>query len=126
MGVRTSMPSTDAVVSRTDIIHVAYRDETVLGVDAAVYTIADSTGRTVTIDVLKSTGGTTGTSILSTPLVFNSTNASDRTVKAASLSGTPTLSDGNLLIRKITVAGSTGAQALGLCSEITIAQDPVN
>lgn len=126
MGVRTSMPSTDAVVSQTDIIHAAYRDGTILGVDAAVYAIADSTGLTVTIDILKSTGGTTGTSILSTPLVFNSTNATDRTVKAAVLSGTPTLSNGNLLIRTITVAGSTGVQAKGLHTEVTLAQDPVD
>lgn len=126
MGIRTALPTTEPVIADKRIVHVAYRDGTILGVDAAVYLIASSTTRTVTLDILKSTGGTTGTSILSTPLVFNSTNSSNRTTKAAVLSGTPTLLNGNLLIRKITVAGGGGNQATGLFSEITIAQDPVD
>lgn len=126
MGIRNTMETTDSVIASKQIIHQAYRDGTVLGLDASVYTAADSTGRVVTIDILKSTGGTTGTTILSTPLTMNSTDTTARTVRTGSLSGVPTLLNGNLLIRKITVAGSTGAQALGLATEVTVGQDPTD
>lgn len=126
MPITHTQESTDVAIASKTIIHQAYRDATVLGMEASVYDVSTSTGRNVTIDILKSTGGSTGTSILSEAMVINSTNDSDRTPRAATLSGTPTLKDGNALIRKITVAGSTGTQSKGLCTQVMLAEDPIN
>jgi hypothetical protein len=115
--------ATSAVVANRSMLHYAYRAGTVLSGYAMVYTAAASTGRTVTVDVLKSTGGTTGTSILTGTVVFNSTHGGSRTPHVLTLSGTPTLAQGDVLMSKVTVAGSTGTQALGLLVAVNIAEN---
>ena len=118
------LESTAAVIQASKHIFHAYRPCTVLGGAAVVETIADSTGRVVTVDILKSTAGSTYSSILSASLTFNSTNATARTPKAFSLSGTPTLLQGDILKTSITVAGSTGTQAKGLGVFLNLYEDP--
>ncbi len=120
----TVQGTTSAVVAGTEMIYTAYRPATVLGGYATVDTIADSTGRTVTVDVQKSTAGSTYSTILSASLVFNSTNTTARTPRALSLSGTPTLIQTDLLRTVVSVAGSTGTQALGLLVAVNLTEDP--
>ena len=122
--------STDEAFDDLRLMHSAYRDETVLGVDVAFYTAPGTSGGSTngfkaSVDILKSTGGSTGTSILTAAILFSSTD-SDRVPKAGVLAGTPTLNDGDLLLEKVTVAGSTGTQAQGKLTEVTVAQDPIN
>lgn len=122
--------STEESFATSHIMHMAYRNETVLGVEAVMFTAPGVTststaGFRTSIDMIKSTGGSTGSSILSTPLVFSSTDSS-RVPKAATLSGTPTLKDGNILYQKTAVSGATGTQGQGLCIEIILAQKPFN
>ena len=121
---RTVQGSTGAVVAKTEMIYYAYRPLTVLGGSATVDTIADSTGLTVTVDVQKSTVGSTYSTILSAALVFNSTNSTARTPRAFSLSGTPTMLQGDVLRTTVAVAGSTGTQALGLLLTLNVVEDP--
>lgn len=122
--------STDEVFADVRIFHIAYRPETVLRVMNAYYqapktTSGSTDGYTASVDILKSTGGSTGTSILTAAINFSSTD-SDLTPKNGVLSGTPTLLAGNMLLEKITVAGSTGTQAQGKITEVITAQDPIN
>ncbi len=121
---RTVQGSTGAVVAGTEMIYYAYRPQTVLGGTVTVATIADSTGRTITVDVQKSTAGSTYSTILSAALVCNSTNTTARTPRALSLSGTPTMLQGDVLRTTVAIAGSTGTQALGLLVAVNLVEDP--
>jgi len=122
--VRSVQGSTGAVVAKTEMLYYAYRPQTVIYATATVDTIADSTGRTVTIDIQKSVAGSTYSTILSASLVFNSTNSTARTPRAFSLSGTPTMLQGDVLRTVVSVAGSTGVQAKGLLVALNAVEDP--
>jgi len=115
--------STDSVIARSEIIHYAYRPATVLSGYVVVDTKAASTGRTVTINVRKSTAGSTWATILTGALTLNSTNSANRTAYALTLSGTPTLIQGDKLQATVAVAGSTGTQAKGLLVAVNLAED---
>jgi len=89
---------------------------------AIVETIATGADRTVTIDLLKSTGAGAFASILTAPLVLN--NASTlRTLTNATFSAAGLVA-GDILKLTVAVAGAAGAQALGLVVSVTLREDP--
>lgn len=121
---RTVQGTTSTVVAHTEMMYYAYRPATVLGGYVTVDTIPDSTGLTVTVDVQKSTAGSTYSTILSAALTINSTNTTARTPQSLSLSGTPTLLQTDLLRSVVSVGGSTGTQATGLLVAVNLTEDP--
>ena len=120
-----SQGSTSAIVARTDMVHVARGAGAAVSLEVAVDTVADSTGRTVTIDFKKSTGGGAFSSMLNAALVMASTDAA-KTLKAATLGTTSAINyaDGDLLEITVAVAGSTGVQALGLNVTAFVRESP--
>lgn len=120
---RSIQNSTDAVVAKTEIVHYAYRPATVLSGYIVIDAKATSTGRTVTVNVRKSTAGSTWATILTAALTKNSTNTTARTAYSLTLSGTPTLIQGDKLQTTVAVAGSTGTQAKGLLIALNVAED---
>ena len=115
--------STADVVAKTEMIYYAYRPATVLSGYVVIDSKATSTGRTVVVDVRKSTAGSTWATILTGTLTKNSTNTTSRTAYALTLSGTPTLIQGDKLQTTVAVTGSTGVQAKGLLVAINLAED---
>jgi hypothetical protein len=94
----------------------------VIAMEAAITeTIATGPDRTVTVDLLKSSGGGAFTSILAAPLTFNSTSTL-RALASAAFSN-PALADGDILKLTVAVAGAAGAQAQGLVCSVTIRED---
>lgn len=95
----------------------------VISIEAAITeTIATGADRTVTIDLLKSTGAGAFASILTAVLVLDNTNVL-RTLEAGSLAAGAALVDGDLLKLTIAVAGAAGAQALGLIVRVILRED---
>jgi len=122
---RSIQNSTDAVVARTEIVHYAYRPTTVLSGYAVFDTaiVGTSSGRSCTINVRKSSSGSTWATILSAALVKKGSDMTARTAYTLTLSGTPTLAQGDALQTTVAVAGSTGTQAKGLLVAINLAEN---
>ena len=129
MSINHTVASTEAVSTDKRVIHIAYRPERVLSVRAALWSVPDTTGTVVTVDVLKTTGypvaPSTGTSILSTPVTLRSTDVA-RYPRSASLAATATLDLGDMLVRKVTYASTAGSLGAGLASEVVLFQHPAN
>lgn len=105
---------TGTVVAASEIVHVAHGDGALLSVEAVVSTVATGADRTVTVDVQKSTAGGAFATLLTTTIVLDDDSVV-RVPEAGVVSGTPTFIDGDILSIIVTVAGSAGAQAAGLC-----------
>jgi len=101
------------VVAQTDIVHIAKAAGELVAVEAVVDQVPTG-DYTVTIDVQKSTGGGSFATLMSATVVIDSDNT-DRTLEAGSIAGTTTYADGDLIAIVVTVAGSSGTQAQGLC-----------
>ncbi len=115
---------TGTVANTTQYLRAVYgATGTILAMQACVTeTIATGADRTITLDLLKSTGAGAFASILTTALVL--TNASVlRTLTTASIL-TPGLVVGDLLKLTAVVAGGAGNQALGLIVSIMLREDP--
>lgn len=111
-----------AVVAATVDLHIARASGTVVAIEAAITgTIATGADRTVTIDLLKSTGGAAFASILTAALVLDNTNVL-RTLEAGTIN-TGTFIDGDLLRLTVAVAGAAGNQADGLICTITVREN---
>lgn len=112
-----------AVVAATQDIHIARAAGTVVAVEAAVTgAIATGGDRTVTIDVLKSTGAAAFATILSAALVLDNTNVL-RTLEAATVNSAAYV-DGDLFRITVAVAGAAGNQAQGLIVTVTMGENP--
>lgn len=104
------------VAAVTNIVHVARGAGTLVSVEAVAATVPTGTGcdYTVTCDVKKSTAGGAFATMLTTTAVIDD-GETDLTPVAAVVSGSNTYVDGDLLEIVVTVAGSVGTQATGLC-----------
>lgn len=120
--INYSQASGTSVVTETRVVHtVQGATGTVLAVDVTPDAVPSNGGgddKQYTVDVKKSTGGGAWTSILTGVLTVSKTDTA-RTVKHATLSGTPALVDGDALQVIITASGSTGTQAQGVNVTIT-------
>jgi hypothetical protein len=95
---------------------------TVVSVEAAITeAVTAGADRTVTIDVLKSTGAGAFATILSAPIVLDDASVL-RTVVQASIAG-DTLAAGDILKMTVAVAGVDSTQATGLVATVTIRED---
>jgi len=114
-------PTTDvAAVSR--VIHIAKEAGKVVAVEAIVQTPATGADRTVEVDVQKGNAGTAYATILTSTADFDNTAAA-RTPEAAAIA-TEDYADGDSLEIVVTVAGSAGAQAAGLCVVVWVREEP--
>jgi len=104
----------------TYVVHAARASGTLkafeVGLLVAPDTAAGSSGRTVTIDLQKSTAGGAFASVLAAAITLNSTTTV-RTLTAATITGT-TFIDGDILAVVVTVAGDTGTHPLGIYAEL--------
>lgn len=89
---------------------------------AVTEAVATDLSRTVTIDLQKSSGGGSFSTVLTGTFQFTSSSVL-RTVYAATIS-TPAYLDGDLFRLVITVAGSAGSQAQGLLITLFVAENP--
>ena len=112
--IHLSVPGTAAAL--THIVHVARGAGTLVSMEAVAATVPTGTGVDfdVTVDVQKSTGGGAFATLLTTTAVIDD-GETDRVPVAAVVSGSNTYADGDLLEFIITVSGSVGTQATGLC-----------
>jgi len=112
-----------AVVAATADLHILQADGETLSLEAAITgAIATGGDRTVTIDLLRSTGAGAFATVLSAPIVLDNTSVL-RTPESATIA-TPTLVDGDILRLTVAVAGAAGNQAEGLVVTLTINEDP--
>ena len=109
------------ITAYTELLHIANGAGTVQYLKAATVT-APTGDHTVTIDLKKSTGGGAFATVLSTPLVLNSSNVALTSVNA--LLSTATVVSGDLLEVIITVAGSTSSQGAGLIISVFVSELP--
>lgn len=95
---------------------------TLLAFEAVIFTQATGADRTVSVNLHKSTGAGAFATICTTPCQITNSTAI-RTMVPAVLSDT-SLVDGDILRAVVTVAGSAGAQALGLAVTLHFREDP--
>ncbi len=113
---------TDAV-SETRIVHIAKGAGTVVDFQAVADAVPASGDKAASIDLQKSTGGGAFATLLTTPIVLNSSDT-NRTPNTGTLVGSPTYAAGDLLAVVVTVSGSTGSQAQGLCARAMVQENP--
>jgi len=111
------------VVAVSELVHIARGPGRLLAVEAVAETAPTGGDLTTTVDVLKSTGGGAFSSILSSTFDIDSSSA-DRVPELGTLTGSPTYADGDILKTVVTVSGSTGSQAAGLCVTIWAYEEP--
>lgn len=118
-----TLSQTGDVVAATEYLRVVFGATGVVIAMEAAITEAIATGpdRTVTVDLLKSSGAGAFASILAAPLVFNNTTTLRALASAAFAN--PALVDGDILKLTVSVAGVAGAQAQGLICSVTIRED---
>lgn len=108
-----------AVVAATYDIHIARAAGVLRAIEAVITgTVASGADRTITIDLLKSTGGGAFASVLSPTLVLDNTNVV-RVLETGAINTTAFV-DGDLYRVTVAVAGSAGNQADGFSILITI------
>lgn len=112
-----------AVAAASKMLHVVRgATGTLVGIEAAVATAATGADRTVTVDLHKATGGGAFATVLSSTIGF--TNSSTPRVPYAGVINSTSIVDGDVLLVVVTVAGSAGAQALGLVVSLHYDEDP--
>lgn len=95
---------------------------TIVDIEACITeTIATGADRTVTIDLLKSTGAGAFATVLSSTIVFNNASVL-RTITTGTISSA-SLVDGDILQLTVAVAGAAGNQAEGLIVTVTLRED---
>lgn len=118
-----ALGTTDTVVAGERIMHAVYgATGEIVAFEGVVSTVATGTDRTVTVNLLRASSGSTYATVLSSNIQFTSTSAA-RTPVAATLS-TTALVDGDVLKASWTVAGSSLAQAIGLYLNLILREDP--
>jgi len=110
-----------AVADESRVVFIARAPCTVLAVECALLTAAAGDS-TVDIDVQQSTGGGAFASILTAAETLDSSTVV-RTVVEATLDGTPTLADGDMLLIDIDATAGTGTLPQGLVVDVTIAEE---
>lgn len=115
---RWSTSQTGTVAAAT-LYPTINRDEgTLISLEAAITeTVATGADRTVTIDLLRSTGGGAYASVLSSTLVLDNGNTV-RVLETATISSAD-MADGDTWKLTVAVAGAAGNQALGLVVALT-------
>jgi hypothetical protein len=111
-----------AVVAATTLLHIARASATIVSIEAFVATPATGADRTVTIDLQKGSASSAFASVLSSTMQFTNADAA-RKVKQGTITSA-SLADNDLLQLVVTVAGSAGAQAQGLCVVVTLRENP--
>jgi len=111
------------IAALTRLLHIVRGAKAeVVGFEAIITTAATDASRTVTVDLLKSTGGGAFATILTTTI--NITSTTTIRVPVAAVVASPSLVDGDILELTVAVAGSTGAQAQGLLASVMLREDP--
>ncbi len=110
------------VTTQTEVIHIAYGDGTVIAVEAACDQAPDG-DETITINLLKSTGGGAFATMLTGAIVLDSGNT-DRVLEAGVVSGSNTYSDGDLLEITVVDGVGSGNQGQGLCVTVWLREEP--
>lgn len=110
-----------AVADQESIVFIATAPCTILAVEIMILTAAAGDS-TVDVDVKKSTGGGAFSSILSAAEQIDSTTVV-RTLVEATLSGTPTLADGDAIEIVIDATVGTGTLPQGIIVDVTIAEE---
>ena len=110
-----------AVADESRVVFIARAPCTVLAVECALLTVAAGDS-TVDVDVQQSTGGGAFASILTAAESLDSSTVV-RTVVEATLDGTPTLADGDMLLIDIDATAGTGTLPQGLIVDVTIAEE---
>lgn len=109
---------TTAIAAVTKWIHIVRGSTgTLVGFEAAIAVLASDVSRTVTVDLHKSTGGGSFSTILSATIGFT-TSSTVRTPVPAVFSNAAIV-DGDILAIVVTVAGGSGTQATGLTCTLT-------
>jgi hypothetical protein len=112
-----------AVVAASTVVHIARATGTIVSFEGVIHgAIATGGDRTITIDLLKSTGAAAFASVLSSTLVLDNTNVL-RTLEAASINTTSYI-DGDLLQITVAVAGAAGNQGQGMTLTLTLRENP--
>jgi len=120
-------PGSD-VVAQTEIIHIAKYAGIVASVEAVADTVPDgaSVDKKVTIDVQKSTGGAAWASILTATFDIDD-GETDKVAVAGTLDAAKDdYSAGDIFKVVVTVSGSTGNQAQGLCVTVFFEEQPTS
>lgn len=107
-----------AVAAVTELLFTANQNGTLLTFEAFIVTQATGADRTVTVDLQKSTGGGAFSTILTSTIDIDNTTVV-RTPIAATFSDTGVI-DGDHFKTVVTVAGSAGDQAEGLCATLAL------
>ncbi len=94
----------------------------IVNFEAAIAVVADDAGRTITVDLQKSTGGGAFATVLSGTIGFTN-GSSARTAVAGTISSAD-LVDGDILEIIVTVAGGSGNQATGLTVNTILRENP--
>lgn len=120
--VRLDQAAGTAATSETRLVHICQGAGLPVAVRAVAAVAPTGGDKQVSIDVKRSTGGAAFATILTAPIVLDS-SCVDRT-PVLGLLDSVTLAAGDVIEIAMTVSGATGSQAQGVCIELFIAEDP--
>jgi hypothetical protein len=114
---------TTTILNQMQVVLIAQAAGSIRNMQAAILgAIATGADRTVTVDLLRSTGGAAFATVLSAPIVFTNTSVL-RALSTAVISAASYLANDFLLLN-VVVAGAAGAQAQGLACQVRVAENP--
>jgi hypothetical protein len=117
LNLEIAAPGT-AITAATKLAHIVRgATGTLVGIQAAITTVATGADRTITVDLLKSSGGGAFATVLSSTIGF--TNVSAVRTAVSGILSSAGLVAGDILEIVVTVAGAAGAQAAGLLVTLT-------
>lgn len=118
-------PAATTITAGGKLLHICRVTGTVVALQAVTITPATGADRTVIIDLQKSTAGGAFATVLTTVITLNNASVA-RVAQSAVVNATLiTLAAGDLLQLVWTVAGSAGAQAIGLLVTATIDENNI-
>lgn len=113
-----------AVVTQTQLLHLARGDGELLGVTIRPLTAPIGGDKQYTIDLQRAADGSgTWASLLNAPYVVDRTRADDTNL-AAALAVDPSYVAGDALRLVVTASGSTGTQGDGLLVQVDLEEQP--
>lgn len=111
------------VVAATELVHIARGAGELLGVSVVCDAVPDGGDKSVSVDVQKSTGGAAFATMLDATIDVDSGETDLTPIDGVVVSSNTYAAD-DVLAFVVTVAGSTGTQAQGLCVTAWVRENP--
>jgi len=111
------------VAAAVELVHIARGAGELLAVSVVADAVPAGGDKEVSVEVKKSTGGAAFATLLDSAVTLSSSDT-DRTVKDATVASSNDYAADDVISIEVSVSGSTGSQAQGLCVTAWVRENP--